>query len=256
MASHSLHAAEEILVSSTRSNSIEQFTIGGTWVRTFATTGPYAPIALAQSPLTGEIFATTESASGQQVGQLTNVILRYQANGQFDTNWDTFQNVCNAPCPTSDTDSIVFDSSGNLWVATAYGTDLGGPIYIQEYLAAELTAPNPQPQPSPILASMYRGNQMAFNASGNLCIVGFIDEDVQCFNTSTGALTKDYGAEIKASGLGIEPGGLAFDGRGRLYLTSIFTGQVAAETKPGGPIVALAKPGLVAYSAQWQSGVA
>ncbi len=240
LGSHSLHAAENILVSSTRSSSLEEFSPTGTWVRTFATTGPYAPVATAQSPLTGEIFVTTEWTSGQPIGQLTNIILRYQANGQFDTNWDTFQVVCNAPCPTSQTQSIVFDSSGNLWVATAYGEDLAGPIYIFEYPAAELTLANPQAQPNPILAKMYRGNQMAFNTAGHLCIAGFIDEDVQCFNTSTGALSKDYRAEIAAAGLGIEPGGLAFDKHDRMYLTSIFPGQVVRETKPGGPIVALA----------------
>jgi hypothetical protein len=239
LGSHSLYAAEEILVSSTRSSSIEQFATNGTWLRTFATTGPYAPISMAQSPLTGEVFVTTEWTSGQAIGQLTNIILRYQVNGQFDTNWDTFQVVCNAPCSTSETQSIAFDSSGNLWVATAYGEDLGGPIYIFEYLAAELTLPNPQAQPNPILANMYRGNQMAF-IGANICIAGFIDEDVQCFNRSTGVLTKDYRAEISASGLGVEPGGLAFDKEGRLYLTSIFKGQVVGETKPGGPIVALA----------------
>ena len=239
LGSHSLRAAEDILVSSIRSSSIEQFATNGTWLRTFATTGPYAPVSLAQSPLTGEVFATTQWTSGQAIGQLTNIILRYQVNGQFDTNWDTFQVVCNAPCPTSETQSIAFDSSGNLWVATAYGQDLGGPIYIFKYLAAELTLPNPQAQPNPILANMYRGNQMAFIGT-NICIAGFIDEDVQCFNTSTGKLTKDFRAEISAAGLGIEPGGLAFDKEGRMYLTSIFNGQVVGETAPGGPIVALA----------------
>jgi hypothetical protein len=242
LGSHSLHAAEEILVSSTRSSSLEEFTPTGTWVRTFATTGPYAPVATAQSPLTGEIFVTTEwtSASGILAGQLSNVILRYKANGQFDTNWDTFTVVCNVACPSSSTQSLLFDSFGNLYVATAYGTDVGGPIYLFKYLAADLTLPNPLPQPNPIAANMYRGNQMAFDTAGDLCIAGFIDEDVQCFNTSTGTLTKDYRAEIQAAGLAIEPGGLAFDAFDRLYLTSVFTGQVVKEEKPGGPIVALA----------------
>jgi hypothetical protein len=90
------------------------------------------------------------------------------------------------------------------------------------------------------MANMYRGDQMAFDASGDLCIAGFIDEDVQCFDTSTGALTQDYHAEILASGLGIEPGGLAFDSYGRLYLSSIFTGQVIKETKKGGPLEVVA----------------
>jgi len=240
LGSHSLHAAERILVSSTRSNSLEDFTPAGTWVRTFATTGPYAPIATAQSPLTGEVFVTTEWTSGQPAGQLSNVILRYHSNGQFDTNWDTFTVVCNVACPTSSTQSLIFDSFGNLWVATAYGTDAGGPIYLFKYLAADLTLPNPLPQPNPIAANLYRGNQMAFDTAGDLCIASFISEDVQCFNTSTGELTKDYGPEIQGAGLGIEPGGLAFDKDDRMYLTSIFTGQVVGETKPGGPIVALA----------------
>jgi hypothetical protein len=119
--------------------------------------------------LTGEIFVTTEF-SGQQVGQLTNIILRYEANGQFDTNWDTFKVACNVPCYSPDTESLLFDSSGNLWVATAYGTGATNPIFILEYLAADLSMPNPPAQPSPIMANMYRGDQMAFNASGDLCI--------------------------------------------------------------------------------------
>lgn len=241
LGSHSLHAAEKILVSSTRSSSLEEFTPSGTWVRTFATTGPYAPIATAQSPLTGELFVTTEWTSGQPAGQLSNVILRYQSNGQFDTNWDTFTVSCGTlPCYSSSTQSVLFDSFGNLWVATAYGDGAPNPIYIFEYLAADLSLPNPPAQSNPIVANMYRGNQMAFDTAGNLCIAGFIDEDVQCFNTSTGELTKDYRAEISAAGLAIEPGGLAFDKDDRMYLTSIFTGQVVGKKKPGGPIVALA----------------
>jgi hypothetical protein len=136
---------------------------------------------------------------------------------------------------------LLFDSFGNLWVATAYGKDLGGaPIYIFEYLAGDLKKPNPPAQPIPIVASMLRGNQMAFNVSGDLCIAGFLDRDVQCFNTSTGAKTHDYSAEIVASGLSIAPGGLAFDGNDRMYLTDVFGGQVAKEMNPGGPIKHLA----------------
>jgi hypothetical protein len=235
LGSHSLLGAKNILVSSVRSNSIEQFTTSGTWMSTFATTGPYSPSAIAQSPLTGEIFVATELN-----GQVTNVILRYKVNGKFDANWDTFAVACGSNCPAPGTDSLLFDPSGNLYVATAYGLDLHGPIAIFEYPAASLNAPNPQPLTNPIHANMYRGNQMAFDLSGNLCIAGFIDEDVQCFNRITHLQTKDYRAEIHAAGLGIEPGGLAFDGEGRMYLTSIFTGQVVKETKAGGPIVVLA----------------
>jgi hypothetical protein len=241
VASASLHAAENILVASSRSNSLEQFDTNGTWVRTFATTGPYAPTSMAQSPLTGEIFVTTLWGSGQQIGQNTNIILRYHANGNFDTNWDTFTVACGSLCPSSATESLLFDSSGNLWVATHFGLDLGAPIAIFKYLAANLTEVNPPAEPSPIIANMYRGDQMAFNMSGNLCIAGFIDQDVKCFDTSTGAQTADYYAEIHASSVGgIEPGGMAFDGANRLYLSSIFTGQVVKEVNPGGPIVLLA----------------
>ena len=68
---------------------------------------------------------------------------------------------------------------------------------------------------------------MAWNKHGNLCIAGFIDENVNCYNTSTGALTQSYHAEIHASSAGAaEPLGLAFDSDNRLYLTSAFTGEV------------------------------
>jgi hypothetical protein len=244
LASASLHAATRILVASSRSNSLEEFDTSGTWLRTFATTGPYAPVALAQSPLTGEIFVTTIWASGPSVGQLTNRILRYGPNGHFDVNWDTFTVECGAvsPCPTTQTQSLLFDSSGNLWVATAYGEDLGVPIYVFKYLAANLKLPNPPAELLPIMATMKRGNQMAFNVPGDLCIAGFLDQDVKCFDTSTRAQTADYFAEIQKSTVSpiIEPAGLAFDLNNRLYLTSVFGGQLAREVNPGGPIVLMA----------------
>jgi hypothetical protein len=239
LGSASVHAATRILVASSRSNSIEEFDANGKWRRTFATTGPYAPVALAQSPTTGEIFVTTIWGSGSAAGQLTNKILRYQQDGTFNVDWDTFTVECSS-CPTTQTQSLLFDRFGDLWVATAYGTDLGGPISIFKYLAANLKLPNPPAQPGPITATLFRGNQMAFNVSGDLCIASFIDKDVQCFNPSTGAKTHDYSAEIAASGLSIEPGGLAFDLNDRMYLTSIFTGQLVKETNPGGPIVPVA----------------
>ena len=238
LGSVSLHATQNFLVASLRSNSLEQFTTSGTWVRTFATTGPYAPYALAQSPVSGEIFVTTQVPSGA-----TATILRYKANGTFDTDWDTFTVSCGGCVGGPNTQSLLFDSAGNLWVATAYGNDFSGaPINILKYLAADLAKPNPVPQPNPILAPMYRGNQMAFNMSGDICIAGFIDEDVKCFNTSTGVMTQDYYDEIHASSVSpiIEPVGLAFDGANRMYLTSVFSGQLAKETSPGGSIVLLA----------------
>ena len=133
-------------------------------------------------------------------------------------------------------------SSGNLWAATAYGEDSGGPIYIFKYLAANLKLPNPPAELLPIMAPMKRGNQMAFNVAKDLCIAGFLDQDVKCFDTSTRAQTADYFAEIHASSVSpvIEPAGLAFDSANRMYLTSVFGGQLAKEQKPGGPIVLLA----------------
>src|SRR5690242_8563192 len=116
LGSASLHATVNILVASSRSNSLEEFNTSGTWLRTFATTGPYAPVALAQSPVTGEIFVTTIWASGPAIGQLTNKILRYGPNGHFDVNWDRFTVECSIGCPTTQTQSLLFDSSGNLWV--------------------------------------------------------------------------------------------------------------------------------------------
>jgi hypothetical protein len=243
IASASLYAADQILVASSRSNSIEQFDTSGNWVGTFATTGPYGPIALAQSPKTGLVFATTLWGLGPLAGQLSNRILRYGPNGRFDANpsWDAFTVTAPEGCPTSQTQSLVFDPLGNLWVATAYGTDLSGPICILEYPAANLILPNPPAGPMLIKTTLYRGNQMAFDQTGNLCIASFIDGDVRCFSTSTGVQTRDYYTEIHTSVVGgIEPGGLAFDPLNRMYLTSIFTGQVVRETSPGGPIVLLA----------------
>jgi hypothetical protein len=241
----SVHAADHFLVASNRSNSIEEFDLTGKWLRTFATTGPYAPVALAQSPTTGEIFVTTMWPSGPAAGQLTNKILRYKQDGTFDVNWDTFTVTCpSSVCPTTATQSLVFGPYGDLWVATAYGQDLGGPIWILNFRAADLTTPNPAPQPSSFKTAMYRGNQMAFKNKNELCIAGFIDEDVKCFDTSTGTQTADYYAEIHASSVSpvIQPGGLAFDSSGSMYLTSVFGGQVVKEVVPGGPIVLLAKP--------------
>jgi outer membrane protein assembly factor BamB len=232
-------AQESILVASSTSHSIERFSPTGTWIGTFATTGPYEPVSLAQSPLTGEIFASTLSAPG---GNFLATILQYQKSGQFSANWSTFT------LPASEipsTQSLLFDKSGNLWVATAYGFPVAQegypvtPISIYEYAAASLAAANPSPVFT-ITTYLYRGNQMAFDAKGNLCISSWADETVRCFNPSTGAQTFDYNAEILASGLSIQPAGLAFDASDQLYLPSTFAGQVAYETVPHvGPIALL-----------------
>jgi hypothetical protein len=252
-----IHAANAILVANRYSNSIEQFTTGGAWVRTFATTGRYAPSSVAQSPVTGEIFVTTLIDNSD-----TTVILRYKPDGTFDVNWDQFQLQCPYPSPpypplpypcfSPATESLLFDAAGNLWVATAYGLPQGdpfSPIYIFKFPAAALTGATPAPLTIlPIMASMWRGDQMTFDNNGNLCIAGFIDQDVQCFNTSTQVLVKSYKAALslfaKVFGSVIEPMGVAFDSSNRMYVSSVFTGEVAHETTPGGAIVPLAS-GLI-----------
>ena len=82
---------------------------------------------------------------------------------------------------------------------------------------------------------MYRGDQMAFKKPGDICIAGFIDQDVQCFDTTSGTKTADYYSEIHAASVSpmIEPAGLAFDLDGRIYLTSLFGGQVVKEEVSG-----------------------
>jgi hypothetical protein len=234
-----LSAADNILVASSASHTIEEFSSTGAWVKTFATTGGYAPVAIAQSPLTGEFFVTVEIPSGD-----SNHILRYHADGTFDANWDTFTVTCEN-CGGGGTESLLFDSQGDLYVATHYGDPVGPTwaVNIYKYMSSDLVQPNPQQVPTVIYTKMIRGDQMAFRSASEICIAGFIDEDVKCFNTSSGVQTADYYAEIHASKISpiIEPGGLAFDSTGRMYLTSIFGGQVARETAPGGPIVQLAQ---------------
>ncbi|MBV9266474.1 MAG: hypothetical protein JO061_09930 [Acidobacteriaceae bacterium] len=236
-ASTVMSAAENILVASSASHTIEQFEANGTWVKTFATTGGYAPVALAQSPVTKDIFVTVEIPSGN-----TNRILRYHPDGTFDANWDTFTVTCE-DCGGGDTESLLFDRDGNLYVATHYGEHQPGyGVNIYKYLATNLQDEKPAQEPISILTGMIRGDQMAFRSPTEICIAGFIDEDVKCYDTNSGAQTADYYAEIHASKVSpaIEPAGLAFDSAGRMYLTSVFGGQVVKEVAPGGPIVQLA----------------
>jgi hypothetical protein len=239
LSASALSAADNMLVASSASHTIEEFSPSGAWMRTFATTGGYTPVAMAQSPLTGEIFVTAAIPSGD-----TNRILRYHADGTFDAYWDTFTVTCQN-CGGGGTESLLFDSQGDLYVATHYGDPVGPTwaVNIYKYMASDLVQPNPQQVPTVIYTKMIRGDQMAFRSASEICIAGFIDEDVKCFNTSSGVQTADYYAEIHAAKISpvIEPGGLAFDSTGRMYLTSVFGGQVARELAPGGPIVQLAQ---------------
>ncbi len=183
-----LSAADNMLVASSASHTIEEFSPSGGWMKTFATTGGYAPVAIAQSPLTGEFFVTVEIPSGD-----SNHILRYHADGTFDANWDTFTVTCEN-CGGGGTESLLFDSQGDLYVATHYGDPVGPTwaVNIYKYMASDLVQPNPQQVPTVIYTKMIRGDQMAFRSASEICIAGFIDEDVKCFNTSSGAQTADY----------------------------------------------------------------
>ena len=56
------------------------------------------------------------------------------------------------------------------------------------------------------MARRRRGGQVAFNKSGNLCISGFIDEDVKCFETSTGAPAAGVSPGRVPAGLALSEG--------------------------------------------------
>jgi len=65
------YAVANELVGSAESHSIEKFNSKGTWIQTFASTGPYYPVGIAASPTTEDVFAVT----------LTGIILRYTKTG-------------------------------------------------------------------------------------------------------------------------------------------------------------------------------
>jgi DNA-binding beta-propeller fold protein YncE len=104
------YAVTNELVGSAESHSIEKFDSTGNWIKTFASTGPYYPVGIAVSPLTGDVFATT----------LTDTILRYTKGGtplgQSGSFWDTFNTV--AVTAGNPPEALLFDANGNLYVAT------------------------------------------------------------------------------------------------------------------------------------------
>lgn len=219
----------DILVTSSESHSIEWFHDNGAWIDTFATTGPRTPFSIAQSPTTGDVFVSTP----------TTTILRYASDGQPTANWDTF--VLPANAGANGVEGILFDGAGNLYVATQFGTS-GATQIIYIYPAKLLGSANPAPGPH-IATGLKRGNQLAFDRGGNICIASFIDETARCFDRSTLAQVYDYNTEVLASGISptIEPTGLAFDSAGRLYLNSTFAGQLVVEqAQRSGPLTLLA----------------
>ena len=235
-------AVTNILVGSSESHSIEKFDTSGVWLKTFASTGPWIPFGIAVSPVTNDVFAAT------MTGPTANIILRYRSSGApfgpSGSYWSTFD--VSTYFSNNPVQSIAFDSSGNLYVASDFGTD-GFHVVIRKFLAAQLLAKVPIAAKTPVITTTTgRGNQMAFDQAGDLCIASFDSPNtVQCYNTSTGALVYDYAPEFAGFSPSIQPVGLAFGPNNNLYVTSVFAGQLVFEqTERTGPMVALAS-GLV-----------
>lgn len=214
------YAVTNELVGSNESHSIEKFNSSGTWIKTFASTGPWAPVGIAASPTTHDVFVST----------YTQTILRYHSSGAplgpGGSYWSTFSLGDLHGNPTG---SLLFDSSGNLYVATIYGTS-GYTVEIYKFSASQLLRSSPVPTGSPIITTLGRGDQMAWDIVGNICIASFADpNDVQCYNASTGSLTFDYASEIEPLGSLVQPVGLAFGPTNNLTVSSVFNGQVWTE---------------------------
>jgi len=223
------------LVGSSESHSIEKFNSSGVWMKTFASTGPWIPLGIAASPVTNDVFVATNT------GPTANIILRYHSggaplgpSGSYWSTFDLFPYFSQNPVQ-----ALLFDDSGNLYVASEYGTS-GYQVEILEFTAAQLLKKNPVPSGTPIKTTVGRGNQMAFDVFGDICIASFIAPNtVQCYNPTTGALAFDYASEIQAAG--IQPDGLSFDPNNRLTVNSLFTGQVWTEAvERTGPMIELA----------------
>jgi len=224
------YAVTNELVGSSESHSIEKFDSSGNWIKTFASTGPWIPVSIAASPITDDVFVAT----------YTQTILRYHRSGTpfgpAGSYWSTFSlgDPHNNPAG-----SLLFDSSGNLYVATNFGTS-GYIVEIYKFSASQLLRPSPVPSGSPIITTLGRGDQMAWDVFGNLCIASFgSPNDVQCYNPGTGSLTFDYASEIEP--LGIQPVGIAFGPKNNLTTSSLFTGQIWTETvEQTGPMTLVA----------------
>jgi hypothetical protein len=140
------YAVTNELVGSAESHSIEKFDSTGNWIKTFASTGPYYPVGIAASPITGDVFAAT----------LTSTILRYTKGGaplgQSGSYWETFNTYPQAG--VNPPEALLFDPSGNLYVATNYGESSAGyTVEIFKYLAKSLTKQAPQPVGLPIITN-------------------------------------------------------------------------------------------------------
>jgi sugar lactone lactonase YvrE len=208
------YAVTNELVGSAESHSIEKYDSNGNWIRTFASTGPYFALGIAASPTTGDVFVATYTAT----------ILRYNKSGaSFGPKggyWSTFSMT--SLVGSNPPEALLFDSSGNLYVATNYGT-AGYVVEIFKYSAKELLQETPVPSGSPIITTVGQAGQMAWDASGNICIASwYVPAGVQCYNPHTGALTFSYASEIQAQA--IQPIGVAFGPGNILTVSSLFTG--------------------------------
>jgi hypothetical protein len=221
------YAVTNELVGSSESHSIEKFDSTGKWIRTFASTGPWISMGIAASPATDDVFVAT----------ITPTILRYNKSGaQFGPGgsyWTTF-NIA-ALVGSNPIGSLLFDSSGNLYVSTIYGTS-GYQVEIFKFTAAQLLTKTPVPSGPPIITTAGRGDQMAWDVFGDICIASFIAPNtVQCYNPNTFALVFDYAAEIQAAGM--QPVGLAFGPNNNLTANSVFTGEIWTEAvEQSGPM--------------------
>ncbi len=214
------YAVTNVLVGSAESHSIEKYDSSGNWMKTFASTGPYWTAGFAASPITGDVFAST----------FTGTILRYTKSGASfgpkGSYWSTFN--MSSLVGSNPPQALLFDSSGDLYLATNYGESGDGyTVEIFEYSAKELTKEAPVPVGPPILTPVTQGGQMAWDAFGDICIASWYSETVQCYNPSTRALVYDYYSEVH--GAGIEPAGLAFGPGNILTVSSLFTGEVYVE---------------------------
>lgn len=233
------------LVGSSESHSVEKFDSAGTWLNTFASTGPWIPFGLGVSPVTNDVFVATEMASSTPVKE--NVILRYTPGGApfgpGGAYWSTFDLY--SQFGSNPVESILFDSSGDLYVASHYGTS-GYQVVILRFPAVQLINKTPVPAGAPILTTVGRGDQMAWDRFGDICIASFIaPATVQCYNPTSGALVFDYAGEFAGFVPTIQPVGLAFGPNNNLYVSSVFAGQIVFEQiERTGPMISLAT-GLV-----------
>jgi hypothetical protein len=220
----SAHAVTNELVGSAESHSIERFDNNGNWIKTFASAGPYYTVGFAASPVNGGVFVSTFTAT---VLRYTNRGASFGPNGSY---WSTFN--MSSLVGANPSQALLLDSSGDLILATNYGESGSGyTVESFDYSYKELKKEAPVPIGPPIKTTIEEGGQSAWDVLGNLCIASWYSpQGAQCYNPITRALAYDYSSEFLNQG--IEPVGLAFGPSNILTVSSLFSGQVFAETTP------------------------